>query len=154
VVLHGVNVQCLRIIYIMQSCTTVIHPYLKTSVLCLLEFFFRLYFFLPPVPYFIPSFLNVTVLHCSIFTKAAYSQTSNWLLVRQCTTSISAALYFHTKRLKTSTRNFNSSVGLHNINSKSLNIHSVYRALSGTVANISSKEATCYCNEVAKQTVT
>jgi hypothetical protein len=38
-------------------------------------------FFLHPVPCSIPSFLNVTVLHDSVFKKAVYSQTRNWLLV-------------------------------------------------------------------------
>lgn len=39
-----------------------------------------LYFFLHPMPYPIPSFLNMPVLHYKVFTKAIYNQTSNWLL--------------------------------------------------------------------------
>jgi hypothetical protein len=39
------------------------------------------YFFLHPMPYIIHLFVNVTVLHHNVFTKAVYSQTSNWLLV-------------------------------------------------------------------------
>jgi hypothetical protein len=57
-------------------------------------------FLLHPMPYSIPSFLNVTALHYNVFTKAVYNQTSNWLLVGKCTVYIAVALYFHTKRLK------------------------------------------------------
>jgi hypothetical protein len=42
---------------------------------------FFLFFFLHPMPYSIPSFLNVTVIHYSVFAEAVYSQTSNWLFV-------------------------------------------------------------------------
>jgi hypothetical protein len=41
----------------------------------------RLSFFFPlPMPYSIPSFLNVTVLYYNVFTKAVYNQNSKCLL--------------------------------------------------------------------------
>jgi hypothetical protein len=51
--------------------------------------------FLHPVPYFTPKFLND-----SIFTKAAYSQTSKWLVVGFRTAHTAVVLYFHAKHLK------------------------------------------------------
>jgi hypothetical protein len=43
--------------------------------------FFLSYCFLHPVLYSISLFLNVTVLHYNVFTKAVCSQIRNWLLV-------------------------------------------------------------------------
>jgi hypothetical protein len=37
------------------------------------------FFFLHPMPYSILQFMNVTVLHYNVFTKAVYNQISNWL---------------------------------------------------------------------------
>jgi hypothetical protein len=36
---------------------------------------------LHPMPCSKPSFLNVTILHYNVFTKAVYNETSNWHLV-------------------------------------------------------------------------
>jgi hypothetical protein len=46
---------------------------------CTCQIYF--FFFVHPMPYSIPSFLNVTLLHCNVFTKAVYNETSNWSLV-------------------------------------------------------------------------
>jgi hypothetical protein len=86
--------------------TTVIHSYLKTSVF--ISYYSRfskwwlsfLYFFFSSCALFHLSFLNVTVLHYNIFTKAVHNQTSNWLLVGYCTSYFAVELYFHTKHLK------------------------------------------------------
>jgi hypothetical protein len=106
-----VNVQCFRVFYVMQSrTTTVIHYFLKTSLFTsyysMSSFLPSLFlpschsFFLHSIPYSILSFMNVTLLHYNVFTKAVHNQTSKWLLVGYCTTYIAVALYFHTKRLK------------------------------------------------------
>jgi hypothetical protein len=53
----------------------------------------------------IPSFLNETGLHCNVFTKAVYNQSSNWLLVGQ---HIATPLIFIPSAWKkTGKRNFN-----------------------------------------------
>jgi hypothetical protein len=62
-------------------------------------------FFLPffcsfsfhPMPYFTPSFLDVTVglLPCSVFKKAVYNETSNWLLVLVHSIHCGSAVFPH-----------------------------------------------------------
>jgi hypothetical protein len=49
---------------------------------------FLSFFFLHPVPYSVSSFLEVTVLHYSVFTKVVHNETSNWVLVGCCTEHI------------------------------------------------------------------
>jgi hypothetical protein len=56
------------------------------------------FFYIYPMPYSIPSFLNVTVLRYNVFTRAVYK--AKLALVDWCTTYTAVALYFHTKRLK------------------------------------------------------
>jgi hypothetical protein len=104
--IYRLNVQYLRILYVMQSRTTVVHSYLKTSVF--ISYLFFLHFFVPcflsfslhHIFCFIPSFLDVTVLSYSVFTKTVYNQTSNRIFVGLCTAYIAVALHCHTKRLK------------------------------------------------------
>jgi hypothetical protein len=87
--LYKVNVQALRIFVIQSRTTTVIQYYLIASVIMsttagvrtgdLLLFVLPVFFH--PIHYSVPSFLNVTVLHYNVFTKAVHNKTSSWLLV-------------------------------------------------------------------------
>jgi hypothetical protein len=60
-----------------EKCTSWKHQSLLCTAAGISFFLFSLHH----VPYSIPSFLNVTVLNCNVFTKAVYNQTSNWLFV-------------------------------------------------------------------------
>jgi hypothetical protein len=64
-----------------NNCFTHLLENISLYFTLIFSFFIPFYLFLHPMPYSIPSFLNVTVLHCITFTKAVYNQTSYWLLV-------------------------------------------------------------------------
>jgi hypothetical protein len=87
--IYWANAQCLKILSITQSRTrTIFHSYLKTSFILFrtttgvlssfVSFFLHFHKSFPPPSR--PSFLKVTVLHYSVFTKSVNNQSSNWLL--------------------------------------------------------------------------
>jgi hypothetical protein len=80
--IYRVNVQYIRIFYYAvphNNRYTLLLENIRLSFV--LQQVLFLSFFPHPMPYSIPSFLNVTVLHYNVFTKAVYSQTSDWLIV-------------------------------------------------------------------------
>jgi hypothetical protein len=71
-----------------------------------------------PMPYPIPLFLKVTVLHYNVFTKALYNQTSNWLLVGKCLHSMhcySTRFPHQALERRKAQETLKRSAGLHNI---------------------------------------
>jgi hypothetical protein len=75
------------------------------------------------MPYYTLSILNVSAHHYSVWTKAVYGQTINWLLAGLCTAYTAVPPYYRKERLKEEERKRPAAQDCINTISAVLNIH-------------------------------